>query len=201
MNVAICRPCPHGRWRSQEKGSARTAGGVSGSDPKSRCSARCSARQAAALQQPRGRCRFVNHDAGKSLYRRSNGTLRLRESEDGLEFDCDLNMNTSFGRDAYEACLRGDWKEMSFGFTVPDGGDQWDEDWDDGDRSKRIALRTVNDCDLAETSRSFPAHWRQDLAVNVPQDAAPWRSLPRGRSGLLARFPLKSEAASASLPR
>jgi HK97 family phage prohead protease len=109
-----------------------------------------------------------NHDAGKPLGRRSNNTLRLRESEDGLEFDCDLNMDTSFGRDAYAACLRGDWKEMSFGFTVPDGGDQWDDDWDDEDRSKRIALRTVNDCDLAEISCvGFPAYSGGKTAVNA----------------------------------
>jgi HK97 family phage prohead protease len=111
---------------------------------------------------------LANHDSGRPLGRRSNGTLSLSETDDGLAFTCEVNMNTSFGRDAYEACLRGDWKEMSFGFTVPDGGDDWDDDWDDEDRSKRIVLRTVRECNLAEISCvSFPAYSGGKTAVNA----------------------------------
>ena len=59
---------------------------------------------------------YWGHDANKILARTTNGTLRLAQSEKGLEFEADLNLNTTWGRDAYEAIQSGLVDQMSFGF-------------------------------------------------------------------------------------
>lgn len=91
---------------------------------------------------------LVDHDAGKVLARSKNGTLSLSEDAHGLKFSIDLP-DTSLGRDILAMATRGDLGGMSFGFTVPDGGDIWT-----GDRRE---LRNVV---LHEISvvQSFPAY-------------------------------------------
>ncbi len=48
----------------------------------------------------------------------------MQEDERGLAFSLDLP-NSMIGDMASEAITRGDVVGMSFGFTVPDGGDEW----------------------------------------------------------------------------
>ena len=65
-----------------------------------------------------------SHDTSKPLASRKAGTLKLWKDDKGLRFEADL-ADTSWGRDAAALIKRGDVDAMSFGFTVPAGGDQW----------------------------------------------------------------------------
>lgn len=68
-----------------------------------------------------------NHDSGEILGSTRGGTLSLTEDERGLLVSAELP-NTSRGRDVAELLRRNDVDSMSFGFTVPKGGDEWSED-------------------------------------------------------------------------
>jgi len=68
-----------------------------------------------------------NHDAGEILGSTRAGTLTLSEDDRGLRVDGMLP-NTSRGRDTAELLRRGDIDAMSFGFSVPQGGDTWSSD-------------------------------------------------------------------------
>jgi HK97 family phage prohead protease len=68
-----------------------------------------------------------NHDAGEILGSTRAGTMTLREDANGLRVDGILP-NTSRGRDVAELLRRGDVDSMSFGFSVPSGGDEWTAD-------------------------------------------------------------------------
>lgn len=67
---------------------------------------------------------LVDHDPGRVLARTRSGTLRLTEDSRGLAFDLDVP-DTSAGRDVLALAERSDLGGMSFGFSVPDGGDRW----------------------------------------------------------------------------
>lgn len=68
-----------------------------------------------------------NHDSGEILGSTRGGTLTLTEDDRGLLVSAELP-NTSRGRDVAELLRRNDVDSMSFGFTVPKGGDEWSED-------------------------------------------------------------------------
>ena len=92
---------------------------------------------------------FVNHDTSRVLASKRAGTLRLWESERGLEVEADLP-DTTDGRDMAYLIRRGDIDAMSFGFSVPKGGDAWS---DDGQ------FRELREVRLHEVSVvSFPAN-------------------------------------------
>ena len=54
-------------------------------------------------------------------------TMTLTEDERGLQVKADLP-DTTWGNDVAELVKRGDLGHMSFGFSVPAGGDSWSED-------------------------------------------------------------------------
>lgn len=91
---------------------------------------------------------LVDHDACRMLGRTRSGTLRLSEDSRGLAFNLDLP-DTQAARDVLALAERGDIGGMSFGFDVPDDGDEWN-----GDRRE---LRSVN---LHEISvvQAWPAY-------------------------------------------
>ena len=90
-----------------------------------------------------------NHDTGSVLGSTRAGTLRLVEDERGLKVRAELP-NTSAGRDAAELLRRGDVDAMSFGFTVPKGGEEWSADG---------RQRTLREVMLHEVSIvAFPAY-------------------------------------------
>ena len=71
------------------------------------------------------------------------------EHERGLKVRADLP-NTTAGRDAAELLRRGDVDSMSFGFSVPTGGDEWSADGSE---------RTLRSVRLHEVSIvAFPAY-------------------------------------------
>jgi uncharacterized protein len=65
---------------------------------------------------------LVDHDNAKLLARTRSGSLRLQEDDKGLSFELDLP-DTQAGRDVLALAERGDLGGMSFGFTVPAGGE------------------------------------------------------------------------------
>lgn len=68
-----------------------------------------------------------NHESGTVLGSTRAGTLRLEEDSVGLKVTADLP-DTQAGRDAAYLIRRGDVDSMSFGFSVPAGGDEWSAD-------------------------------------------------------------------------
>lgn len=58
-----------------------------------------------------------SHDTSKILGRTKNNSLRLSETEEGIEFELDLP-ETQTGLEVYELIKRGDIDSMSFGFKV-----------------------------------------------------------------------------------
>lgn len=90
-----------------------------------------------------------NHDTSEVLGSTRSGTLKLVEDERGLKVTAQLP-NTSTGRDAAELLKRGDVDAMSFGFTIPRGGDEWSDDGSE---------RTLREVMLHEVSIvAFPAY-------------------------------------------
>ena len=90
-----------------------------------------------------------NHDAGEILGSTRAGTLTLQEDDRGLRVEATLP-NTSRGRDTAELLRRSDIDSMSFGFSVPQGGDTWNEEGTE---------RTLNSVRLLEVSLvSWPAY-------------------------------------------
>jgi uncharacterized protein len=81
-----------------------------------------------SLKQARNDIKLLwNHDTSSVLGSTRAGTLKLYEDERGLKVTATLP-NTSQGRDAAVLLKRGDVDSMSFGFSVPAGGDSWNED-------------------------------------------------------------------------
>ncbi len=82
---------------------------------------------------------LMNHDSNQLPLGRTPKTLRLVEDTKGLRFENDLP-DTEFARNLVMSIQRGDLNEMSFGFSVAEGGDEWVEK--DG-----ISKRTITEVD------------------------------------------------------
>ena len=93
---------------------------------------------------------YRNHDSSALLATTRAGTLRLEEDDHGLLVDADLPP-TTMGRDLSIMMQRGDIDSMSFGFTVPQGGDNWSED------GRTRELREVRLLEVSVVS-GFPAY-------------------------------------------
>lgn len=107
---------------------------------------------------------FWNHNTDIILGRNHADTLRLSEDDKGLAIEIDPP-DTQGGRDAVTSLERGDVTQMSFGFSVRTGGQDWGED-DDGD-----VIRTLTDLRLFEVSPvAFPAYPETDIAVREFQN-------------------------------
>ena len=90
-----------------------------------------------------------NHDTGAVLGSTRAATLSLTEDGYGLKVRAELP-NTTLGRDTAELLRRGDVDSMSFGFSVPAGGDDWSADGTE---------RTLRSVRLHEVSIvAFPAY-------------------------------------------
>lgn len=67
---------------------------------------------------------FNNHNSDQILASTRSGTLKLSEDSRGLRVEARL-ANTTVGRDVAELVRSGIVGGMSFGFSVPSGGDEW----------------------------------------------------------------------------
>lgn len=98
------------------------------------------------------------HDPMLILGRTKSGTLEVREDAKGLYVEIDPP-DTELGRETLELVRRGDLSQMSFGFTVPKGGDEWNDNDDE---------RTLKDVDLFDVSVvAYPAY--TDTQVEIAQ--------------------------------
>jgi HK97 family phage prohead protease len=70
---------------------------------------------------------YMNHDSSMLLATTKAKTLRLSEDSKGLLVDASLP-DTTVGRDLSVLMGRGDVNSMSFGFSVPAGGDMFSDD-------------------------------------------------------------------------
>jgi HK97 family phage prohead protease len=93
---------------------------------------------------------FNNHNTDQVIATTRNGSLVLAEDARGLKVDAQLP-DTTLGRDLAVLIADGTVHSMSFGFSVPAGGDSWSDD------GKTRVLREVM---LHEVSivQGFPAY-------------------------------------------
>lgn len=102
---------------------------------------------------------LFNHDSGMPLGRRSTGTLILKRDARGLGIEIDPPEDVSYAEDLKKLIARGDIKQMSFGFTVPPGGDSWKRDGTQ-------VVRTLHKVNLAEVSAvAMPAYPATTIAL------------------------------------
>lgn len=102
---------------------------------------------------------LLNHDPNILLGRNRSKTLRLAEDQKGLAIEIDLP-DTQAARDLSVLIARGDLTQMSFGFSVRPGGQEWAKD-DNG-----AAIRTLKKVRLFDVSPvTFPAYAATDVAV------------------------------------
>lgn len=103
-----------------------------------------------SLKQARNDIKLLwNHDTSAVLGSTRAGTLKLVEDDKGLKVSATLP-NTTSGRDAAVLLKRGDVDSMSFGFSVPAGGDTWNQEGTE---------RTLKSVRLHEVSIvAFPAY-------------------------------------------
>jgi uncharacterized protein len=100
---------------------------------------------------------YVNHNSDMVLASKKSGTLRLSEDRMGLRVEADLP-DTSYSRDLRALMQAGVVDKMSFGFTIPKGGDRWSDDGME---------RTLTKINLHEVSvvTGFPAYEATQAAV------------------------------------
>lgn len=103
---------------------------------------------------------LINHDSNLILARTVSGTLLLREDEHGLYVEINPP-KTTYAQDLLESARRGDVSQMSFGFTVPPGGERWERG-----QNGRPDIRTLLKVNLFDVSAvTFPAYPDTNVAV------------------------------------
>ena len=100
-----------------------------------------------------------DHDYTKVIGRTGNGSLKLSTDAKGLRFTL-TPPDTQAGRDALEMVRTGTAGGLSFGFTVPAGGDEWQGE-----------TRTLKNVVLREISlvSSWPAYQGTSASVRSRQ--------------------------------
>lgn len=113
-----------------------------------------------------------HHNAAAVIGSTRTGSLKLRETARGLEFEIEPP-DTSMGRDILALAKRGDIANMSFGFRINGHkGEAWRE-------TKQGIVRELREVELFEVSTTvFPAYPASSLAT---RDANPAAERMRGR--------------------
>ena len=110
------------------------------------------------------RCLY-NHNPDIVLGRKSTGTLRLTESDRGVDYDVDINPDDHAAMSAVARIRRGDIDGNSFGFWVEN---REDESWEEKDGT---LWRTVKRARLGELGpQAFPAYPQSDVQVRSLKD-------------------------------
>ena len=122
---------------------------------------------------------LINH-TGLPLARTASGTLKLAEDQRGLVVEAQLDPANPIVTQLRSAMQRGDVSQMSFGFSVKPGGQDWAKN-DDG-----ITIRTLKAVRLFDVSIvSFPAYPDTSVALRSLDAWSKDQSGPR-RPRLLA---------------
>lgn len=93
---------------------------------------------------------LVGHDTSKIPLARTPKTMTLALDDGGLTFRAVLP-STEAGREAYQAVERGDLRGMSYAFTVPEGGDEYNPETNTRTITR---IAKVYECSLT----AFPAY-------------------------------------------
>lgn len=105
---------------------------------------------------------LFNHNPDNILGRTSAGTLRLKEDDTGLAIEIDPP-DTMCSRDLQVSMMRGDVREMSFGFTVAEDGDEWNRDPDGSGNWTRTISKIDRLYDVSPVT--YPAYPETDCAL------------------------------------
>ncbi|HYE94457.1 MAG TPA: HK97 family phage prohead protease [Terriglobales bacterium] len=117
---------------------------------------------------------LLEHDMRTVLGRRSSGTLRLHEDEQGLAFELDLP-DTQAARDLQVLIERRDITGMSFGFLTAAGGDVWHREGGELVRTLREVRRLVDVSPVAA-----PAYPDTEVALRSLQE---WETRAKNAAG------------------
>lgn len=141
---------------------------------------------------------LFNHDANFVLGRKASGTLRLSEDARGLAIEIDAPETPTIRDLVVAPIARGDVSQMSFGFSVRPGGQDWAKD-DEG----RV-VRTLKSVRLFDVSPvTFPAYPATDVAVREMRawtdgvDQAARASAEAEAGSILALMKMKTAQAAA----
>ena len=110
-----------------------------------------------------------NHDISALLGRTSSGTLRLKATDAGLAYECELGTTTT-AMDVEQHAQRGDLGGSSFAFSIREGGQEWTtETTEEGDS---IQVRNITDVRLYDVSPvTNPAYQASDVGVREARAA------------------------------
>jgi hypothetical protein len=105
---------------------------------------------------------LVDHDTAKVLSRTSAGTMKVWESDRGLEFEAEI-VETSYGLDLFALVKSNHVRGVSIGFNNVENGSNWKVlDGED--------IREISDLDLLELSVvTFPAFPQTDVSTRSMQ--------------------------------
>lgn len=120
-----------------------------------------------ALQEKQDVLARAEHDSRLLLGRTSSGTLRLSADDKGLRYEVDCP-DTQAGRDIAELVRRGDVKQSSFAFIIPDPKEnvEWDRS-EDGE-----IIRTILDVDLVDVAPvAMPAYTETTVSARAIEEA------------------------------
>jgi HK97 family phage prohead protease len=124
----------------------------------------------------------VDHDLNRMVGRTSAGTLRLTDTDESLNVECDRSEVTA-GRDLAIYLERGEIRGMSFMFETVD--DEWSFD-----EQEKIRLRTVKKARIYEvTFGTFPCYpaTEADMRANIEKILPPGFRADRELLDLLER--------------
>ncbi len=116
---------------------------------------------------------LINHD-GMPLARTKSETLELKEDKAGLHIRADLNGDDPEVRALIPKLERGDLDQMSFGFSMEGGVEEWD---DSGEKSLRTIKRVGELFDVSIVT--FPAY--DETQVGIMRSLAKSRKLNASR--------------------
>jgi uncharacterized protein len=105
-----------------------------------------------------------NHSDDKVCARVSAGTLSLRESDEGLLFDAEVDPEISYVNDLYRSIKAGNIAECSFSFTPYEDGDTIEPDPNESGAYLRT-LKSVRLWDVAAVTH--PAYGGNVTSVNA----------------------------------
>lgn len=108
----------------------------------------------------------INHNDNFLLARTKSGTLKLTEDDKGLYIRSELDTSDPDVARLVPKMRRGDLSEMSFAFSIPEGGQDWSESADGLD------VREIRDVMLHDVSVvATPAYGGTNIALRSRDDA------------------------------
>jgi HK97 family phage prohead protease len=131
---------------------------------------------------------FVNHDSGQPLATTRNGSLRLSEDARGLRAEADLP-DTTAGRDLATLIESGVVHSMSFGFSIPRGGDSFS----DNGQTRELREVILHEVSVVTGFPAYPA--TSGATVRTTEEIAVEEAADRGLPVALAQriFDLNSK--------